>query len=101
MDMAVQLDKKLQDFMNEKGYKDIALDVMMCKTWAGVAKEISTRFVEGNVEELLGKGFLSEDTELGKVYYHPDTIRFGKNPILKLGSFMWSKYIRFRGVYAV
>ena len=30
--MAVQLDKKLQDFMNEKGYKDIALDVMMCKT---------------------------------------------------------------------
>ena len=99
--MEVKLEHKLKKFMEEKGYKDIALDIVMCKSWAGYAKEISTRFVEKEADELIKAGFLSKDTELGKVYYHPEKIRFGKEPILKQGTFLWTKYIRIRGIYAI
>jgi len=98
--MKINLEYKLQNYMNENGHKDLVLYVTTCNTWGGVSKDVTARFAEGDEELLLNMGYETTETDLGKLYYNPKHVLMNENPQLGLGKFFWFPVIKIKGIRA-
>ena len=99
--MKIKLDEKLIDYMTEKDLKDI---VLYLKAGGGCCVssylDVKARFAKEGDQELLYMGYIIQESEMGKIYYHPEQITFGENPKLILSQFLGMTVVQAFGMRA-
>ena len=97
-EMKVGLNEALQNYLQDKGHKHLVLKAKICHSWAGSYKDITASYAEGNEQWLVEEGYVAGETELGKIYYRPQDVRFGDKPEIHLVEFFRSKRIAFKDI---
>ena len=81
--MKIELDAKLQEYVKEKGLKDLVLYVKKGQgCCSGGVPMIQARFAKEGDEALLEQGYVAVASELGKIYYQMERIGLDQNPQL-------------------
>lgn len=97
----IKLDEELLTYMKEKGYQDL---VLYLKSGGGCCVssylDVKARFAKDGDQELLYMGYVTQETEVGKIYYHPEQIAFGKHPKLILSQFLGMTVVQAFGMRA-
>lgn len=97
----IKLDEELLTYMKEKGYQDL---VLYLKSGGGCCVssylDVKARFAKDGDQELLYMGYVTQETEVGKIYYHPEQITFGNQPKLILSQFMGMTAVQAFGMRA-
>ena len=100
--MKITFDEKLKEFMNQKNYRNIAVEVSICNTWAGAVKNLSARFVEDNeTSELNSKGYKVVTSDGINIYYKPTQVILSENITFVLKAHLWMRNIVFKGITAI
>ncbi len=88
--MMINLEEKLVKYMQEKGKKDLVLYTKASSggCCGGKFINVKVRFAEEGDAQLLQSGYVTAETELGVVYYHPEKLIIGKRPRLILNQFL-------------
>ena len=100
--MNITFDDKIKEFMNQKNYNNIALEVSVCNTWAGTVKDLSARFVENNeASEFTSKGYKNISVDGINIYYKPTQVILSDIITFTLKTRLWMHNIVFKGIAAV
>ena len=99
--MKININETLQKFLEEKGTKHLVLQVKLCNSWAGVYKDVTASFAEGNEQWLVEDGYVAGESQIGKVYYRPDEIRFGENPEIHMIKSLFGQRVMMKHIKAI
>ena len=99
--MKIKLDEALQTYMNAHGHKDLVLYIKKGNgCCSGSFLMAKARFAKAGDESLLNAGYETIESEMGKIYYQPDKLIFGKNPQLICDQFLGKAIIQVLDIYA-
>ena len=95
----VELNDRIKDYMNKFGWKDIVLNIEKITSWcAPPYLEMSVGFTEKNEGEMLEEGYISDKSELGKVYYPSEGIRTLEQVTVKYVEYPWITCFEVEGI---
>lgn len=96
--MKIILTEDLKDYMIQEGRKNIIVEVKNCVTWGGVSRTISAGLVDDDIH-VDERYFMTEQTELGKIYLPKSGVRYGSEVKLSFMKLLWMKRIFIDGIY--
>ena len=81
--MKIQLDDKLKEYMKKNGHKDLVLYVKKGEGCCSASlRMVKARFAKEGDENLIEKGYVAVESQLGKIYYDMEKIVLEQNPQL-------------------
>lgn len=81
--MKIQLDDKLKEYMKKNGHQDIVLYVKKGEGCCSASlRMVQARFAKEGDEDLVEKGYVAVESDLGKIYYDMERIILETNPQL-------------------
>jgi len=88
--MKIKLEDKLIDYMKSKNQRDLVMIAKPSKgsCCGGPFVNIKVRFATDEDQDLLLQGYVTSETELGVIYYHPEKVILGKHPKIILNQFL-------------
>lgn len=81
--MKIKLDDKLKEYMKKNGHQDLVLYVKKGEGCCSASMRlVQARFAKTGDEDLIRKGYVAVETEMGKIYYDMEKIVLEQNPKL-------------------
>lgn len=101
--MNIKLEDKLQEYMKEIGQCDLVIFPKASKgsCCSGKFLDVKVRFAKEEDAKLVDEGYVVVESEVGKIYYHPDKLAFGRKPKLILNRFLKMVIIQAMDIGAV
>ena len=98
--MKVSINDTLQKFLKEKGCRHLVLQVKLCSSCSGSYKDVTASFADGTEQWLVEDGYISGDTEIGKIFYRPQEITFGEKPEINMVRTLFGSRVVMKGIKA-
>ena len=95
----VELNERIIKYMKANGFLDMVLNIETVTSWcAPPLKEMSVGFTVGEEKEMLEKGYVLDESVLGKVYYPGEGIRIPDKIIVKYVDYPWISCFEVEGI---
>ena len=98
----VELNERIIKYMTCNGFSDIVLNIEIITSWcAPPLKEMSVGFTVEEEQIMIEKGYVLDESVLGKVYYPKEGIRISGEIIVKFVDYPWISCFEVEGIEIV
>ena len=97
--MEVIATPRLQEYMQSHNIDNVAIEPIICRSWAGSHIEVAASFAaKEEAQQLIAKGYRRYPITSGEVLIAPQGLWNGDTVRLDLTKFLWRKIITVEGI---